>query len=546
MGFVDTSVILREMTVKSIVPLAPKLRPQTVGLVMRAFAKLQLDEEAAIRTNTTICLGKIAAHIDPPTREKVLIPACCRALKDPFPPGRAAGLMSLTATQQYHNPMEIAHKVMPNVAPVVLDPERDVREAALTCLRVYMQRLEYASAQLSLPPEQREAANAAEDSSLDISNAADKAMGAMSWLTSTVAKTVTEVAGGHPGAQLAGGQPGGGGAPKLAGVTVGGYGTSGDASGVPLTPTAPYAPPKPAPPSSLSGAAVTAAASSIEGLGDDDVGLNDAFTMGRDVNAPPVTAQLSDDFFGLASSGCGALGSPQNGKGSQIGEPPAVASKAGTDAAVGSIAKPPSSATGTSATGGSTGGCLRDGTGGGTGAGGCRGVAGSVAAVTTARAASMGSAGLGRGTSGNVLPKTGRMPMGGAGASGSGLLAAPMIPIDAQPAMRPMGAQPAIRGAQPATRPPMGAQPAMMPMGAQPAMLPMGAQLDMLPMGAQPAMLPMGSQPAMLPMGSQPAIGSIGAGYGNLDPLVMLNQPAAKGLKKVAASRVQDDSWDKW
>jgi len=56
----------------------------------------------------------------------------------------------------------------------------------------------------------------------------------------------------------------------------------------------------------------------------------------------------------------------------------------------------------------------------------------------------------------------------------------------------------------------------------------------------------MGSQPAMLPMGSQPAIGSIGAGYGNLDPLVMLNQPAAKGLKKVAASRVQDDSWDKW
>jgi SCY1-like protein 1 len=44
--------------------------------VMRAFAKLQLDEEAAIRTNTTICLGKIAAHIDAQTREKVLVPAC--------------------------------------------------------------------------------------------------------------------------------------------------------------------------------------------------------------------------------------------------------------------------------------------------------------------------------------------------------------------------------------------------------------------------------------------------------------------------------------
>ena len=38
---------------------------------MRSLAKLQLDEESAIRTNTTICLGKIAAYIDAPTREKV-------------------------------------------------------------------------------------------------------------------------------------------------------------------------------------------------------------------------------------------------------------------------------------------------------------------------------------------------------------------------------------------------------------------------------------------------------------------------------------------
>ena len=201
---------------------------------MRAFAKLQMDEEAAIRTNTTICLGKIAAHIDAPTREKVLIPACCRALKDPFPPGRAAGLMSLTATQQYHNAMDIATKIMPNVAPVVLDVERDVREAALTCLRVYMQKLERASAQLSLPPEQREAEAAADTGAVDLSNAADKVLSSMSWLTSTVAKTVNEVAGGGgapggaPGAKPNGGgamPPGGGGPPMpMGGMPPGGGG----------------------------------------------------------------------------------------------------------------------------------------------------------------------------------------------------------------------------------------------------------------------------------------------------------------------------------
>ena len=68
------------------------------------------------------------------------------------PPGRAAGLMSLTATQQYHKPIDVATKIMPNVAPVVLDPERDVREQALTCMRVYMQRLEAASAAVGKPP----------------------------------------------------------------------------------------------------------------------------------------------------------------------------------------------------------------------------------------------------------------------------------------------------------------------------------------------------------------------------------------------------------
>ena len=41
--------MLRELTVKAIVPLAPKLRPNTMNHVMRAFAKLQTDEEQASR-----------------------------------------------------------------------------------------------------------------------------------------------------------------------------------------------------------------------------------------------------------------------------------------------------------------------------------------------------------------------------------------------------------------------------------------------------------------------------------------------------------------
>ena len=107
LGFVDTSPIVRELTVKAIVPLAPKLSGRTMSAVLHAFAKLQLDEEAHIRANTTICLGKIASYIDGPTREKALIAAFVRALKDPFPPGRNAGLLSLAATQHFHTPMDV-------------------------------------------------------------------------------------------------------------------------------------------------------------------------------------------------------------------------------------------------------------------------------------------------------------------------------------------------------------------------------------------------------------------------------------------------------
>jgi len=33
--------------------------------VMQHFARLQLDKEPFIRTNTTICLGRIAKHLAP-------------------------------------------------------------------------------------------------------------------------------------------------------------------------------------------------------------------------------------------------------------------------------------------------------------------------------------------------------------------------------------------------------------------------------------------------------------------------------------------------
>ena len=52
----------------------------------------QVDEEAAIRANTTILLGNLAPHLSEPACKRVLLNAFTRALKDGFPPARVAGL----------------------------------------------------------------------------------------------------------------------------------------------------------------------------------------------------------------------------------------------------------------------------------------------------------------------------------------------------------------------------------------------------------------------------------------------------------------------
>ncbi|XP_028083247.1 probable inactive serine/threonine-protein kinase scy1 isoform X9 [Camellia sinensis] len=64
-GFSDTSAFLREMTLKSMLVLAPKLSQRTLsGSLLKYLSKLQVDEEPAIRTNTTILIGNIASCLN--------------------------------------------------------------------------------------------------------------------------------------------------------------------------------------------------------------------------------------------------------------------------------------------------------------------------------------------------------------------------------------------------------------------------------------------------------------------------------------------------
>ncbi|KAF6143029.1 hypothetical protein GIB67_041097 [Kingdonia uniflora] len=124
-GFSDTSAFLRELTLKSMLILAPKV-----------------DEEPAIRTNTTILLGNIASHLNEGTRKRVLINAfTARALRDTFSPARGAGIMALSATSSYYDTTEIATRILPNIVVLTIDPDSDVRSKAFEAVNIFLQIL---------------------------------------------------------------------------------------------------------------------------------------------------------------------------------------------------------------------------------------------------------------------------------------------------------------------------------------------------------------------------------------------------------------------
>ncbi len=63
-GFSDIAPVVREQTVKAVLTVVSKLSDRTInGELLKHLAKTANDEQPGIRTNTTICLGKLARSL---------------------------------------------------------------------------------------------------------------------------------------------------------------------------------------------------------------------------------------------------------------------------------------------------------------------------------------------------------------------------------------------------------------------------------------------------------------------------------------------------
>ena len=141
-GFSDVAPLVREQTVKAVLTIVVKLSDRTInGELLKHLAKTSNDEQPGIRTNTTICLGKIARNLGVNTRQKVLIAAFARSLRDPFVHARNAALLALAATFDLFGDDDCASKILPALCPSLIDKEKLVRDQANKTFDVYLQRV---------------------------------------------------------------------------------------------------------------------------------------------------------------------------------------------------------------------------------------------------------------------------------------------------------------------------------------------------------------------------------------------------------------------
>lgn len=66
--------------------------------------------------------------INQQTRQRVLVSAFLRPIRDPFPPARSAGVMAFGATHEYYTTKDCATRILPALCTLTADPERSVRD----------------------------------------------------------------------------------------------------------------------------------------------------------------------------------------------------------------------------------------------------------------------------------------------------------------------------------------------------------------------------------------------------------------------------------
>lgn len=141
-GFTDSNQLIINESIKKVLLLAPKLSDRQLNNeLLRFLAKTQSDQNVETRINTTICICKIASHLNQQSRATVLSTAFAKALKDPNVDVRLTSLLSLINCIEYFTPEIICSKILSVIAPNLLDKDRKVRVQAQLAFNMFFDKI---------------------------------------------------------------------------------------------------------------------------------------------------------------------------------------------------------------------------------------------------------------------------------------------------------------------------------------------------------------------------------------------------------------------
>ena len=78
-------------------------------------------------------------------RQRILLSAFPKAMRDPYPLARLSGIVAMANTDRFYTLRDVASKVLPSLCMLTVDPEKDVRDEAFKTIKIFIQKLEKVS-----------------------------------------------------------------------------------------------------------------------------------------------------------------------------------------------------------------------------------------------------------------------------------------------------------------------------------------------------------------------------------------------------------------
>jgi SCY1-like protein 1 len=145
-GFADSSEALRDLSLEAVKHFVEVLNAPNLEKLCRYLVRLQSDPIVAIRQKTCVFFAQLAPYLADTTRQKLLLPAFVRALKDAE--CRLVAVNSLKQCRPQFDATEIATKVLPSVTPHLLDLDGAVRAASFVVVDEFLSVLKQESERL--------------------------------------------------------------------------------------------------------------------------------------------------------------------------------------------------------------------------------------------------------------------------------------------------------------------------------------------------------------------------------------------------------------